>query len=584
MPVVGTAGHVDHGKSTLVQALTGRDPDRWQEEKDRGLTIDLGFAWTSLPSGVEVSFVDVPGHEKFMKNMLAGIEAIDIAVLVVAADEGWMPQTEEHAAVLDLLGVERAVVALTKVDRVDADLADLAALEVEEKIEGLSFEGAPVIGVSAVDGRGLDRLLASLDTLAAALPETEIGRPRLWIDRSFSITGAGTVVTGTLVDGAISVGDEVSVWPGPTTARVRGIQSHEQSVGTAAPRSRVALNISGERSDYARGSMVGLPGQWRPTRRAALDIRNARYVEQLTNRGAYHLHTGSGAWPVTLRLLDERSALIDLPESLCLRTGDRFILRETGRRLVVGGGTVLDPHPPQKRRALRLDELRVAADPDRRAEVLLASRGMSTFSELEADTGGGRPGDAVAAGSMLFDPGRATEIGRVLLDTVTAFHAANPLRVGMPVAEAASTLGLAVDVVTALAGPELMVEGAAIARVDHVVQTTESQSARWKEARERLERAGALSAPRIADLDIDRELLHALIRSGELIRVSADFVYLPHHIEELVGLLREMSAPFTVSEFKDHAGLSRKYAVPFLEWADANGHTVRSGDRRRLRG
>ncbi|MDH5615985.1 MAG: selenocysteine-specific translation elongation factor [Acidimicrobiia bacterium] len=584
MPVIGTAGHVDHGKSTLVQALTGRDPDRWQEEKERGLTIDLGFAWTTLPSGVDVSFVDVPGHERFIKNMLAGIEAIDIAVLVVAADEGWMPQTEEHAVVLDLLGAERAVIALTKVDRVDSDLAELAVLEVEERIEGLSIEGAEIIGVSAPTGQGLERLLAALDDLAATVPPVDSGRPRLWVDRSFSITGAGTVVTGTLTDGSIAVGDEIAVWPGPATARVRGIQSHEKQVEVVAPGNRVALNISGDRNDYARGSMIGRPDQWRPTRRAALDIRRARYVDDLTNRGAYHLHTGSGAWPVTLRLLDERSAIIDLPEPLCLQTGDRFILRETGRRLVVGGGTVLDPHPPRKRRDLRLDALRLATDPDERAGILLGSRGSAGFTELAADTGGGRPRSAVAAGGIVFDTGRAAEIGRLLTEKVTAFHQANPLREGMPLAEAASSLGLPFDAIAVLAGDELRVHGATIARADHTVQTSDSQSVAWQAARVVLEQAGPLAAPRIGELGLDRELLHALIRSGDLVRVSEDFAYLPEYLEELVGRLRSMQGPFTVSEFKDMAGLSRKYAVPFLEWADANGHTVRSGDRRRLRG
>ncbi|MGH8875565.1 MAG: selenocysteine-specific translation elongation factor, partial [Acidimicrobiia bacterium] len=245
MPVVGTAGHVDHGKSTLVRALTGRDPDRWEEEKRRGLTIDLGFAWTTLPDGSEVSFVDVPGHERFIKNMLAGVEAIDVALLVVAADEGWMPQSEEHLAVLDLLGVRHGVVAVTKVDRVDADMVELATLEVEERLRGTSLEGCPVVPVAAPAGKGLDELRARLVEATAASERPATGRSRLWIDRAFTIAGAGTVVTGTLLDGPLEVGEQVTVWPLQIDARVRGLQSHERDLRRAEPRRRVAINLAG---------------------------------------------------------------------------------------------------------------------------------------------------------------------------------------------------------------------------------------------------------------------------------------------------------------------------------------------------
>ncbi|MFZ0012617.1 MAG: selenocysteine-specific translation elongation factor, partial [Acidimicrobiia bacterium] len=262
MPVVGTAGHVDHGKSTLIQRITGRNPDRWVEERERGLTIDLGFAWAILPDGPEVSFVDVPGHERFLKNMLAGIEAIDVALFVVAADEGWMPQSEEHLAVLDLLGVSRGVVAVTKADAVDEDLLELAMAEVGERLEGTSLSSAPIVAVSGRTGDGVPRLLGELVAQLPAKPFDE-GRPRLWVDRSFPVAGAGTIVTGTLLDGSLSVDDTVVIAPAGSTARIRGIQSHEKTHDSVGPARRVALNLGGiDHHDIRRGDMLGLPGQW----------------------------------------------------------------------------------------------------------------------------------------------------------------------------------------------------------------------------------------------------------------------------------------------------------------------------------
>jgi selenocysteine-specific elongation factor len=249
MPVVGTAGHVDHGKSTLIRALTGRDPDRWEEEKRRGLTIDLGFAWMDL-DGVPVGFVDVPGHERFIKNMLAGIEAVQAALFVVAADEGWMPQSEEHLAVLDLLDLDTAVVALTRIDLVDGDTAALAALEIEEALAGTSLEGSQIVGVSAPTGQGIDELRAALASAVGRTAIEDVGRPRLWVDRSFVISGAGTVVTGTLTGGSLAVGDEVVLWPGRHQARVRSLQSHEAARETVGPGTRAAAN---RRSGSHRG-------------------------------------------------------------------------------------------------------------------------------------------------------------------------------------------------------------------------------------------------------------------------------------------------------------------------------------------
>lgn len=585
MAVVGTAGHVDHGKSTLVRALTGRDPDRWEEERARGLTIDLGFAWTTLPDGTEVSFVDVPGHERFMKNMLAGIEAIDVALLVVDADEGWKPQTEEHVAVLDLLGVERGVVVLTKVDRVDPDTVALARLEIDERLAGTSLATAPVLPVSAVTGEGLDELRGILGVLVADLPPAPQGRPRLWVDRSFAVTGAGTVVTGTLLDGALAKGDRLTLFPGLSDVRVRGLQTHERSADVVEPRRRVAVNLAGIPTAAApRGSMLGRAGQWRPTDRFLARVRAARYVDKLPARGAYHAHVGSGAWPVRLRLLDDgAAAVVELPTPLPLRVGDRFILRETGRRLVVGGGEVLDPAPPRAGLAGIARALAPIAslDPDGQADLLLSVRGRADVAALAAETGGGAPrAAALVAGGVAYTAEARDRLRVAAAAAVDAHHDRYPLRQGIPTAELAEVVGLSPPALEALlAGTDIVVDRDVARRAGRV--STPYDDGIWASARKALaENAGAGD---VAELGLDEELVHELARRGELVRVSPRLVFLPETVEELLGALPSLPATFTVAEFKQATGLTRKFAVPFLEWADRQGHTVRAGNVRRLR-
>ena len=381
MPLIGTAGHVDHGKSTLVEALTGRDPDRWAEEKRRGLTIDLGFAWTTLGATGEVSFVDVPGHERFLKNMLAGIEAIDVALFVVAADEGWKPQSEEHLAALHLLDIDEGVVALTKIDAVDAAQVEIVEMEVTEQLLGTTLEGAPIIPVSAKTGEGIDRLREELTTRVSTIQHRG-DRPRLWVDRAFSIRGAGTVVTGSLIDGPMRVGDELELLPGRQHVRIRGMQSHESEIEQAEPGRRLALNLGGiERADAPRGVMLGLPGQWDLSARFTARVTAARYVDALTTKGAFQLHLGSGAHPATIKRLEGDHALIQLPGPLPMKTGDRFILRESGRRQLVAGGIVIDPAPGKPAAAMRTADL---IDPqgerDQVADDLLGCVGWTSCS------------------------------------------------------------------------------------------------------------------------------------------------------------------------------------------------------------
>ncbi|MFP5299433.1 MAG: selenocysteine-specific translation elongation factor, partial [Actinomycetota bacterium] len=368
MHVIGTAGHVDHGKSTLVQRLTGIDPDRFAEEKRRGLTIDLGFAWFALPSGREVGVVDVPGHERFIANMLAGAGGITVCLFVVAANEGWKPQSAEHLTIIDLLGIEHGVVALTKSDTVDDETLEMARLEVEEKLSVSSLGGAAIVPCSAVTGTGLDELVSALDrALAEAPAPADVGRPRLWVDRVFTIAGAGTVVTGTSAGGTFATGEEVEIAPEGRRARIRKIQSHKKELPSVGPGNRTALNLAGlERQGAERGDAIVRAGAWRPTQEfdalvtvAGSDLLGVEH--ELTDKGAHLLHVGSAETPVRIALLDQERlrsggsglARLYLRDPLPLARGDRFVLRDVGRMLTFGGGRVLDPLPPHGRRSLR---------------------------------------------------------------------------------------------------------------------------------------------------------------------------------------------------------------------------------------
>ncbi len=585
MPLIGTAGHVDHGKSTLIQRLTGRDPDRWEEEKRRGLTIDLGFGWTTLPNGTDVSFVDVPGHERYLKNMLAGIEAIDIALFVVAADEGWMPQSEEHLAVLDLLEVSTGIIALTKSDLVDSDLLELATVEVTEKLEGTSLESSEVVPVSGTTGDGIDSLVLHLQELTSSVAPSDIGRPRLWVDRSFTASGAGTIVTGTLLDGTVDTDESVTIYPSGRPARVRGIQSHESQVDHIGPGRRVALNLSGvDRDEVGRGDMIGLPDQWTTSTRFVASIRTARYVDKLERRGAYQLHIGSSVHPVEIVGLGAGVAVFTTYEPIPLTIGDRFVVRDTGRKLVVAGGRVLDPEPGPTRNAMAsARSINPDANADELATRLLAIRGRAKLNRITAQARGGSPVDAISVAGQLL----STNAFRVLIDAaaqlVAEEHETHPLRVGLPLATLAERLDVSIEIAERVVSDSEDLErvGPDIAASGREVALPDSARAEWERARSEL--AAALAVPSVTELGLDSELLHLQLRRGELVRVSDDLVWLPQQIDELRGLLESLPEEFTVAQFRDAAGLSRKYAVPLLEWADKEGLTVRRGDTRTLR-
>lgn len=587
MAIIGTAGHVDHGKSTLIRALTGRDPDRWAEEQERGLTIDLGFAWAELGPGLEVGFVDVPGHERFIKNMLAGIGGIDVAMLVVAADEGWMPQTEEHAAVLDLLGIDNGVVALTRVDVTDADTVELAALETADRLAGLSLQDWPIIPVAAPTGAGIDDLRAALaKAIGASTPADPSGRPRLWVDRTFTISGAGTVVTGTLVGGSLAVGDEVESLPGNDTWRIRQMQSHEADRQTAEAGSRVALNVvGGDRDALIRGTHLGQPGQWRETDRLVASIRTVRsHPDALSEKGAYRIHIGSGSQPARLRMLSDDVAVISPAQPVPVMALDRFVVRDVGRRAVVAGGIVLDPHPGDGRLdADYVDALASATTPTELAEVYLQRRRLVTRQELESDAGA-LPADAVETGGWLVDPGVISELGEALVAAVEAFHRDNPRRQGLPAATAASSLTVPADVITALveADDRLALEGGAIRLVSRADPWDEASEDAWRRAETEL--GASLAVPRASSLDIDAEILRLAIRTARAVEIADDVVFLPEQLEEIEAAARTLGETgFTVADLRDRLGVSRRHAVPIVEWLDATGVTKRSGDLRILR-
>lgn len=588
MPVIGTAGHVDHGKSTLIFALTGRDPDRLEEEKRRGLTIDLGFSWMNLPGGGEVSFVDVPGHDRFMKNMLAGASGIDVVLLVVAADEGWKPQTEEHLAVLDLLGVDRAVVALTKIDRVGPDARDLVVLEIEERLLETRLQSSPIVSVAAPTGQGLVELMHALEkTVEGVKPSTTV-EPRLWLDRVFSVAGAGTVVTGTLVEGLLSVGDDVALWPTGTRSQVKGIQVHEQARSSVGAGWRVAVALAGvDRSDVHRGEMLGSPRDVFPTKRFTASLRPARYEAALKERGSYHLHLGSAAVATKLHLLDSEHphlALLDLEAPLPMRVGDTFILRDVGRRLVVGGGRVLDPHPPRSRSAMVGGTIRMAqvltGSPEAMADSLLEIRGRDSVQVLRAHARGRSPSTGIEDKGIVLSPQTASELVGQIREATESYRIRYPLRPGIPIAELATQLELTPTLVEKLVpmDPGLSVEGTAVTSGPVADPTADE---RWDIAEAKLVGAGLLPLSP-SELGLDPELVAALVRAGNLVRISDGLIYLPQQVDLLVEVLRRCAESFTVGEFRDACQLSRKYAIPLLEWADRQEITRRDGDLRRL--
>jgi selenocysteine-specific elongation factor len=610
MHVIGTAGHVDHGKSALVTRLTGIDPDRLAEEKRRGLTIDLGFAWLELPSGREIGLVDVPGHERFIKNMLAGAGSISICLFVVAANEGWMPQSAEHLSALDVLGVSHGVVALTKVDLVDDDMLELARSDVQEHLAHSSLAGAPIVPCSAITGAGIPQLLSAIDDVVrAAPPAPDIGRARLWVDRVFTIAGAGTVVTGTLAGGTFEAGEEVELrGPGHARkdrrARIRTIQSHKKEVSTIGPGNRVALNLSGlERDKAERGDAVLHRGRWRSTRRfdalvrvlpASLSGRD----HELTEKGSHLLYVGSAETPVGIRLWDgERIrsgdtgfAQLTTADPLPLARGDRFVLRDAGRVVTFGGGEVLDPlaAPLRRRDGSRLEllaRLRDAASTDA-LQALVEMSGSIDAAEASLRSGATEvPPQVVPLGGRLFSPAAFEQLRLTARQVLEDYHSDHPLESGMPRERLRAKLSMLPDVFESFIAKldDVVAEGTVIRIASHRVVLDSEQQRRRDEISEIVHK-GVFAPPLEKELPADSQLLRSLVDSGDLVRVG-DFLLTRALAQEARRRVRDHIAahgPMTIAEIRDLLGTTRKYAVPLCEWLDQTGATRRRGDVRVL--
>ena len=605
MHVIGTAGHVDHGKSTLVQRLTGIDPDRFVEEKRRGLTIDLGFAWLTLPSGNEIGIVDVPGHERFIKNMLAGAGGISVCLFVVDANEGWMRQSTEHLAILDVLGVSSGVVALTKADTVDEDTLELARAEAEDYLRRTSLAGAPVVAVSAITGRGLDELVAALDRAVAAAPAPDDrGRPRLWVDRVFTISGAGTIVTGTLSGGALGAGDAVEISPEGRRARVRTIQSHKKELRSIGPANRVALNLAGlQRQGAQRGDAVVAPSQWRPTR--VLDVRVRVLPEwavgpdqALTEKGSHLLYVGSAETPVRIKLFgtssikagEEGFAELHLRDALPLTRGDRFVLRDAGRMLTFGGGVVLDPlaRVASRSDARRLALLKRLARADNEEALVALVDAEGALPAVDALLRSGTravPEDVRRLGDLLVSTARFDEVTAKARAAVARHHLERPLERGMPREAARAATGLEPTEFDALvdALEEIESEAALVRLTTHAVAMSPAQQRARAAVIAAIEGAG-FTPPLARELDADSALLRALVDSGDLVAIG-DFYLTGTQAAEARTRIRsaiESEGPLTVARIRDLLGTSRKYALPLCGWLDQTGATLRRGDVRIL--
>ena len=641
MATIGTAGHVDHGKSTLVTALTGIDPDRLAEEKARGMTIDLGFAWLTLPSGREASIVDVPGHEDFIKNMLAGAGGIDVALLVVAADEGVMPQTDEHLTILDLLRVRSGVVALTKADLVDAEWLELVRADLAERLAGTTLERAPIVTCSAVTRAGLPELLTALDTALDAAPaRRDLARPRLPVDRVFTAAGFGTVLTGTLQDGRLRVGQEVELLPDGRRGRIRGLQTHKRAVEEGLPGSRLAVNVAGvAKADAHRGDVLALPGTVPVS--YALDVAlevvpSAPHA--LPHNAELEVFVGAAQTPARLLLLEAAElapgasgwAQLRLAHPLAALRGDRFILRQPSPSLTIAGGTIVDVQARRHKRGDPAVLARLAAlahgDP---ADLVLtalrpAVRGSTSGGARKPGGYGGRDLAALAhatglqkddvsaaladleardaitrCGDFVYDAEHWRRLRSDALALLTAHHRQYPLRAGMPREDWRARLGLspreAAAVLAALAAAgdvaEVSGEGAAgrgalVRLAGHQPQLTAEQERAVERMLARFQSAPFAPPTRAeVEAELGPELVAALLDRGTLLRAGDSLLLEPatyaEAVRRVVAHLRAHGR-LTVAEARDLLDTSRKYMLPILELLDEQRITRRQGDDRVL--
>ncbi len=615
MFVLGTAGHIDHGKSALVQALTGIDPDRLQEEKERGMTIDLGFAWLNLPSGQEVGIVDVPGHERFIKNMLAGVGGIDLALLVIAANEGVMPQTREHLAILDLLGIKRGIVVLTKKDLVDEEWLELVRLDVEELIGTTVLAGAPIMAVSVVTGEGLPELVSAIVGLLNNIgPRQDIGRPRLPIDRVFTIAGSGTVVTGTLIDGSLSVGQEVEIVPGGLKSRLRGLQTHKARIDTAGPGSRVAANLVGITTrQLSRGDVLTSPGWLSATILISVRLRLLHYLRRpLRHNAVVSFHTGAAEAMAKVRLLEKEKLepgesawvqlLLDKPVAMI--KGDHYIIRSPMETL--GGGEVIDAHASRLRRfrpsVIQGLEAREAGAGEEVIRTLLEEKQPLEWTALvaECDLASSeveeatevliREAEVIVVGEgesrFLYAASGWERLTKQAVALLQDYHGKFPARPGMLKVEIGSRLKLGKYAPAVLqklvTGGVLSAEGLVVRLPSHRVQLTPAQQARLDNFLRSLSQ-NPYSPP--GDQIPEPDLLNLLVEQNQIVKVSEGIVFSVSAYDEMkekVVALLKAKEKVTLGEVRDLFQTSRKYAQALLDYLDTKKITRRVGDERVL--
>jgi len=613
MFVLGTAGHIDHGKSVLVQALTGIDPDRLREEKERGMTIDLGFAWLKLPSGQEVGIVDVPGHERFIKNMLAGVGGIDLALLIVAANEGVMPQTTEHLAILDLLGIQRGIVVITKKDLVDEEWLSLVRMDIEELIGPTSLAGAHIIAVSAVTGEGLPELVSAIDELLSSIePKKDVGRPRLPIDRVFTIAGSGTVVTGTLLDGSLSVGQEVEIVPPGLKTRLRGLQTHKARLNTVIPGSRVAANLVGiATSQLQRGDVLTKPGWLVPITMLSVQLRLLPYLRRpLPHNANVSFHAGAAETMAKVRLLEKEKlepggtswAQLVLSEPVALVKGDHFIIRSPMETL--GGGKVVDFHTRRLRRfrpqVIQNLKVKEEGTAEEVVMVLLETKQPLELPALLAQ-GDLPPNEVRSAIESLIQQAEVIGVGqgehrllytalgweRLTKQATTVlqdYHRRFPTRSGMPKVELGSRLKLGKHspaILQKLSDEGVLSEEGLVVRLtSHRVQLTPAQQARIDAFLQSLVK-NPYAPP--SDQIPEPDLLNLLVEQHRVVKVSDDIVFSASAYNEMVEKVTshiKARGKVTLAEVRDLFKTSRKYAQAFLEYLDEKKITRRIGDER----
>jgi selenocysteine-specific elongation factor len=582
--VIATAGHVDHGKSTLVRALTGMEPDRWVEERRRGMTIDLGYAWTTLPGGTVVAFVDVPGHQRFVTNMLAGVGPVPAVLFVLAADEGWSAQSTEHLEALDALQVCHGVLAISRCDLGDAELAEA---EARDYLDGTGLASMPAVAVSPVTGAGLDQLRAAIGRMVSSLPERVESSTRLWIDRVFSIRGAGTIVTGTLSSGVVQVGDHLEVHPSGALVRVRGIESLKEPVDRAYGVARVALNLRGVKpSQLRRGDALTGPGQWLDV--AVMDVR-LRGAERIPSE--LILHVGSAAVPARVRRLGEDTARLTLARPLPVHIGERGVLRDPGAQRIAAAAVVLDPLPPAltnrgaaRHRALELTDM--TGQPDLAGEI--RRRGAVRRHDLVL-TGVPIPpdalrGKAVAVDDWLIETARWRQWREQLVIAVGDWAQAHPLLPGTPRQAVIARLKLpdpALLNTLVKEEPDLVLDREGVHRRD---QQASLPLVAQRELARMLERLDsdlfdAPEAPELAAAGLSEKLLAVATRDGRLLRVASGIYLRPATLDEAVRRLSKLDQPFTLAQARQALGTTRRVAMPLLELLDHQRRTVRLDSR-----